>query len=194
MIELVVSDILAKASDERAYVMLLKEREGVRKILVAIGHVEAQAIAFALRGIVTKRPVTHDLFRNFALALGAEMQCVTINRIDDGIFYSGMLFRLGDELHEVDARTSDAVAIALRFKAPIFISEELLESVCIRDEWKGAFSIPISIADVNTLRAVMQQAVNDENYELAMKLKEEIDSRKTNSESTEDNDVSENKD
>ena len=73
MIELVVTDILCKASDDRAYVMILKERDGNRKIMVAIGVNEAQAIAFALKGIATKRPITHDLFRSLANALGATM-------------------------------------------------------------------------------------------------------------------------
>lgn len=177
MVELYVSDILSKASDERAYVMMLKEREGARKILVAIGYAEAQAIAFALKGIQTKRPITHDLFKSFAASFGARLQCVTIDRVDDGTFYSNLLFRTGEELHEIDARTSDAVAIALRMDAPIYIEENLLDKVSIRDEWNGAFSIPISIADVDTLRNVMEKAVKEENYELAMKLKEEIDSR-----------------
>ncbi|MBR2300804.1 MAG: bifunctional nuclease family protein, partial [Bacteroidaceae bacterium] len=78
----------------------------------------------------------------------------------------------------VDARTSDAVAIALRCKAPILIEEQLLNRVCIRDEFNGAISIPISIADTKTLQAVMRQAVEEENYELASKLKEELDQRK----------------
>jgi bifunctional DNase/RNase len=183
MVELVVSDILSKTSDERAYVMILREREGSRKILIAVGYGEAQAIAFALKGIDTKRPITHDLFRNFAEAFGATMQCITINKISDGTFYSNMLFRQGDELREVDARTSDAVAVALRFGAPIYIDEQLLNKVSIRDEWGGAISIPITVADTNTLQKVLSQAVKDENYELAMKIKEEIDSRKVQDES-----------
>lgn len=177
MIELVVTDILSKASDDRAYVMILKERDGIRKILVVIGYAEAQAVAFAMKGIETKRPITHDLFKNFADALGTAMQCVTINKISDGTFYSNMLFRKGEELCEIDARTSDAVAVALRFNAPIYIEEDLLERVSIRDEWNGAISIPITVADIDTLRNVMDKAVKDENYELALKIKEEIDSR-----------------
>ena len=182
MVELVVTDILSKASDDRAYVMILKEREGMRKILVAIGYAEAQAVAFAMKRIETKRPITHDLFKNFADALGATMQCVTIDKISDGTFYSNMLFRNGDKLCEIDARTSDAVAVALRFDAPIYIEEELLERVSIRDEWGGAISIPITVADIETLRNVMDKAVKDENYELAMKIKEEIDARMSSEE------------
>lgn len=190
MIELVVSDILSKASDERAYVMILKERDGFRKILVAIGYNEAQAVAFALKGIETKRPITHDLFKSLAESLGAVLQCATINKISDGTFYSHLLFRKDEELHEIDSRTSDAVAVALRFGAPIYIEEELLERVSIRDEWGGAISIPLTVADMDTLRSVMDKAVKDENYELAMKIKEEIDARaarKEISDNTENN-------
>ncbi len=187
MVELVVSDILCKASDERAYVMILKEKEGNRKILVAIGHAEAQAVALALKGVNTKRPLTHDLFKSMADALGATLQCVVINKVDDGTFYSNMLFRRGEELCEVDARTSDAVAVAQRMGAPIYIDGELLERVSIHDVRGGAISIPIMIADIGTLRSVLEKAIKEENYELAMKIKEEIDSRAADCTPTEEN-------
>lgn len=186
MIELVVSDILCKTSDERAYVMMLKELNGHRKIMVVIGYAEAQAIAFALKGIVTKRPITHDLFHNFAKSVGATMQCATISKIDDGTFYSTLMFRINDELREIDARTSDAVAVALRFGAPIYIEEELLKRTAIHDEFNGAVSIPITIADNETLRNVLDKAIKEENYELAMKIKEEIDSRNTQNDTPEE--------
>lgn len=177
MIELIVTDILCKASDDRAYVMILKERDGDRKIMVAIGVNEAQAIAFALKGIETKRPITHDLFRSLADALGATMTCATIGKVSDGTFYSQLLYRQGDAVCQIDSRTSDAVAIALRAGAPIYIDEQLLERVAIRDVCSGAISVPITVADIDTLRTVLDRAVKEENYELAMKIKEEIDSR-----------------
>lgn len=177
MVELVVTDILCKASDDRAYVMILKERDGNRKIMVAIGANEAQAIAFALKGIATKRPITHDLFRSLANALGATMKCATIGKISDGTFYSQLLYQQGDAICQIDSRTSDAVAIALRAGAPIYIDEELLNRVGVHDVFNGAISVPISVADTDTLRTVLDKAVKEENYELAMKIKEEIDSR-----------------
>lgn len=186
MIELVVTDILCKASDDRAYVMILKERDGNRKIMVAIGVNEAQAIAFALKGIETKRPITHDLFRSLADALGATMTCATIGRVSDGTFYSQLLYRQGDAVCQIDSRTSDAVAIALRAGAPIYIDEELLERVAIRDVFDGAISVPITVADIDTLRTVLDKAVKEENYELAMKIKEEIDSRIKDNDSTDE--------
>lgn len=177
MVELFVSDMMSKVSDHRAHVLVLKEKDGLRKIIVALGMLEAQAIAFALRGVDVGRPLTHDLFGSLTMAFGIELRHVLIDRIDDGTFYSLLCYAKGDEEVVVDSRTSDAIAIALRANAPIFIREELLNRMCIRDEQNGAISIPITAADEGTLRAAMENAVKEENYELAMKLKEEIDSR-----------------
>lgn len=180
MVELVVSDMMSKVSDHRAHVLVLQEKEGLRKIIVALGLLEAQAIAFALRGVDVGRPLTHDLFGSLTNAFGIQMQYVLIERIDDGTFYSSLYYSQNEESVCIDSRTSDAIAIALRAKAPIYIREDLLNRMCIRDERNGAISIPITAADEGTLRAAMENAVKDENYELAMKLKEEIDSRHHN--------------
>ena len=177
MVELVVSDMMSKASDHRAHVLVLQEKEGLRKIIVALGMLEAQAIAFALRGVDVVRPLTHDLFGSMTKAFGIELQHVLIDRIDDGTFFSLLYYTQNSEYAFIDSRTSDAIAIALRANAPIYIREELLNRMCIRDERNGAISIPITAADEGTLRVAMENAVKDENYELAMKLKEEIDSR-----------------
>ena len=177
MVELVVADIMSKVSDHRAHVLVLQEKDGLRKILVALGALEAQAIAFALRKVDVGRPLTHDLFGSMTKAFGIELQDVLIDRIDDGTFYSVLHYTKDDEEAFVDSRTSDAIAIALRAGVPIFIHAGLLNRMCIRDEQNGAISIPITAADEDTLRAAMANAVKEENYELAMKLKEEIDSR-----------------
>lgn len=180
MVELVVSDMMSKVSDHRAHVLVLQEKNGLRKIIVALGLLEAQAIAFSLRGVDVGRPLTHDLFGSLSAAFGIELQHVLIDRIDDGTFYSLLYYTKAGECAYIDSRTSDAIAIALRAKAPIYIRENLLNRMCIRDEQNGAISIPITAADEGTLRAAMENAVKDENYELAMKLKEEIDSRHNN--------------
>lgn len=177
MVELVVSDIMSKVSDQRAHVLLLREKEGLRKIIVALGLLEAQAIAFAMRGIPTSRPLTHDLFGSITAEFGIELQHVLIDNISDGTFHAKLCYRQGADIRVVDARTSDAIAIALRAESPIYIEEELLNRMCVQDERNGAISIPITAADENTLRMAMDNAVKEENYELAMKLKEEIDSR-----------------
>ena len=177
MVELVVTDIMSKATDHRAHVLLLSEKEGLRKIIVALGFLEAQAIAFALRGIKTDRPLTHDLFGCVTGAFGIELQHVFIDRVCDGTFCSQLCYRQDDVELCVDSRTSDAIAIALRVGAPIYIDDTLLSQMCIRDEQNGAFSIPITAADEATLRMAIANAVKVENYELEHKLKEEIDSR-----------------
>ncbi len=177
MIELVVSDMMSKVSDHRAHVLVLQEKDGLRKIIVALGLLEAQSIAFSLRGVDVGRPLTHDLFGSLSKAFNIELQHVLIDRIDDGTFYSLLYYTQNGECAYIDSRTSDAIAIALRSKVPIYIRENLLNRMCIRDEKNGAISIPITAADEGTLRAAMENAVKDENYELAMKLKEEIDSR-----------------
>lgn len=178
MVELIVSDMMSKASDHRAHVLLLQEKDGLRKIIVALGLLEAQAIAFALRGIGTDRPLTHDLFGAITSEFGIELQHVYIDKIDDGTYHSKLCYRQGTDIRVVDARTSDAIAIALRASAPIYIDDELLNRMCVHDERNGAISIPITAADVETLKVAMENAVKAENYELAMKLKEEIDSRR----------------
>ena len=119
------------------------------------------------------------------------MLSVLIYKIEDGTFFSRINFKQGDESREVDARTSDAVALALRMGAPIYITEELLNRICIRDEQGGAISIPITAADEKTLRDAMDRAVKEEKYELAMKLKEELDSRQ-HTDNNNNNDTNEN--
>lgn len=111
-----------------AYALILAEDDGPRRIPVVIGEPEAQSIAIVLEGIRTPRPITHDLFVSFAHAFGVRLREVFIYRFEDGIFYSQVTFR-NDEGHEVviDARTSDAVALALRTDTPLFTTTDILE-------------------------------------------------------------------
>ena len=177
MVELVVDDLMAKVVNNRAYVLVLREKDGLRRIVIALGMLEAQSIAFVLRKVDAGRPVTHDLFLPIAKAFGIQLENVLIDRVVNGTFYSVLHYVKDSEEAYIDSRTSDAIAIALRERAPIYIHEDLLNRMCIRDEKNGAISLPITAADEETLRAAMDNAVKEENYELAMKLKEEIDSR-----------------
>ncbi len=113
---------------EGAYALLLAEESGPRRIPVVIGEAEAQSIALALERIVTPRPLTHDLFVTFAHAFGVRLTDVFISRFEDGIFYSQLTFE-DESGHTVttDARTSDAVALAIRTHTPIYTTEEILE-------------------------------------------------------------------
>lgn len=177
MVELYMSEILSRAAGERTFIMMLQEKDGMRKLPVLIGPFEAQSIAFAKRNIHFSRPATHDLFKNFAEACGATLLNATIYKIVEGTFFSHLVFKEGEREIKMDARTSDAVAVAMRFGAPIYIDDELLNVLCVKEEWENAISIPITLAGSDTLREVMQRAIKDENYELAMKLKEELDAR-----------------
>ncbi|MBQ4064145.1 MAG: bifunctional nuclease family protein [Bacteroidaceae bacterium] len=178
MVELRVVDIVSKVADDRACVLLLQERAGLRKIMVALGLPEAQSIIFSRQGKVPPRPLTHHLVGSLADAFGIKMLYVLIHSINDGTFCSSILFERGDEVRKVDSRTSDAIALALLSGVPILITEELLGRTCIRDEQNGAISVPINAVKGDILRQAMDEAVRNENYELAKALKEELDSRR----------------
>ena len=188
MVELYVSEILSRTADEKALIMLLQEKDGARKLPVMIGPFEAQAIVVAKQNIHFDRPATHDIFKLFAEACDTPLLHAKIYKIKEGTFYSYLLFAKGDGEFKLEVRTSDAVAIAMRFGAPIYIDDELLNTLCVKEEWKNAISIPITLAATETLREAMQQAIKDENYELAMKLKQEIDNRTEKKAATEETD------
>ena len=165
-----------------AYLLLLAEENGSRRVPVVVGKSEAQSIAIRMEKLAPPRPMTHDLMVNISEQFGIAYKEVYIYRFDNGIFYSILAMTDGVKRVEIDARTSDAVAIAMRCDAPIYIEDELLNTLCIKEEWENAFSIPITLAGTDTLREVMQRAIEEENYELAMKLKQELDSRTRNNE------------
>ena len=186
MVELYVSEILSRTNEEKAFIMLLQEKDGMRKLPVMIGPFEAQSIVFAKRNIQFERPTTHDLFKLFAEACDTKLLHAKISKIVEGTFYSYLLFKKGENEIKLDARTSDAVAIAMRFGVPLYIDDELLNTLCVKEEWDNAISIPITLAGTDMLREVMQRAIKDENYELAMKLKQEIDARTARKEENQD--------
>jgi bifunctional DNase/RNase len=108
-----------------SYALILKETDGERRLPIVIGAPEAGAIAYELEGVRTSRPMTHDLLRAVIISLGAKVMDVCINELRDSTFYAAISLDLNDI--EVDARPSDAIAIALRFDAPIYVQEKLLE-------------------------------------------------------------------
>src|SRR5690554_3906718 len=112
-----------------AYALILEEEFGGRKLPIIIGNFEAQAIAIALeKDLTPPRPLTHDLFVNFAKKLNANIRSVTIYKLEDGIFYSNLVCEDKDgEVMELDSRTSDAIALAVRFKAPIYVIKSVMD-------------------------------------------------------------------
>ena len=171
-----------------SYALVLAEEKGERRIPIMIGAFEAQAIALHLEELHPPRPLTHDLFRNFARAYNIELKEVFINKLEEGIFYSELVFYNGDDIIKIDSRTSDAVALALRFKCPIFTSQEILEKagiimedkskdiVDLEDERKSQRSA-FSAKSNDDLKAMLDEAVEAEDYEKASKIRDELKRR-----------------
>jgi uncharacterized protein len=117
-------------------IVLLREREGERFLPIWIGAMEATAIAFALQGIVTARPMTHDLLRNVLEDLSVQVQRIVITELKDGTFYAVIQMQQDGRTYEVSSRPSDAIALAVRVSVPIFAHEDVLTeaSIVIRDD------------------------------------------------------------
>ncbi|URW79902.1 bifunctional nuclease family protein [Xiashengella succiniciproducens] len=179
---------------------MLAEEEGDRRIPIIIGGVEAQSIAIKLEGLEPPRPLTHDLFLNFARAFDVELTEVLIYKLEEGIFYSELVCTRSSEVIRIDSRTSDAVALALRFNCPIYTYEEILAKAGIvldfgdTKESSGTSSPtstpsprsrsssqsdnnPLASKTLAELQAMLDQAVEAENYERASEIRDEIKRR-----------------
>ena len=171
-----------------AYALVLGEENGNRRIPIIIGGFEAQAIAIQLEGLKPPRPLTHDLFYNFAVEYGIFVESVFIFRLEEGIFYSKLICTNGGKRVELDARTSDAIALALRFQCPIYTTAEILERAGIVFTNEPQPSSPIRKTtkknpnlqnmDVSELENLLNEAVVNENYERASEIRDEIKRRK----------------
>jgi bifunctional DNase/RNase len=117
-------------------IVLLREREGERYLPIWIGPMEATAIALALQGIVTARPMTHDLMKNVLEEIGVQVERIVITELKEGTFYATIQLAMNGSKHEVSSRPSDAIALAVRVNVPIFANEEVLTeaSIVIKDD------------------------------------------------------------
>jgi uncharacterized protein len=163
-----------------AYALILKEVNGNRRLPIIIGAFEAQSIALEMEGIKPPRPLTHDLMKNLLETLGADLEEIVISELKEGTFYA----RLNFDSQEIDARPSDAIALAVRFGAPIYVSDAVMkEAAFIPDEEtenaggeqqastpKGEFRL----TKLEALRAQLKEAVEREDYESAAKLRDEL--------------------
>jgi len=176
-----------------AYALVLAEQEGKRRLPIIIGGFEAQAIAIELEDMTPSRPLTHDLFKNFSDSFQIKIKEVIIYNLVEGIFYAKLICTKegdGKEI-EIDTRTSDAVALAVRFKCPIFTFESILSNAGIvldeeeEGESKGVESKSspkkekkgIASLDAKELKEKLQNAIDTENYEEASRLRDEINKR-----------------
>ncbi len=166
-----------------AYALVLGEVEGNRRLPIIIGAFEAQAIALELENIQPPRPMTHDLLRDLFETVGAEILDVVIDELREGTFYAKIRFvHTGDE-SQLDARPSDAVAVAVRVGAPIYVAPSVLEEAGIPTEEEGGTPVPRTEVEeeysppksrLSQMEDQLEKAINEENYELAAKLRDEI--------------------
>ena len=176
-----------------AYALVLAEEDGERRIPIIIGGVEAQSIAIKLEGLTPPRPLTHDLFLNFAKAFNIEILEVIIYKLEEGIFYSELICKRESETLHIDSRTSDAVALALRFNCPIYTYDEIMdkagivldfdaegeieENASFEKEPKGKKEGEFENKSIEELKKMLDDAVRKEDYERASRIRDEIKSR-----------------
>ena len=189
-VQLNIESLVYSQTQSGAYVLVLIEEEGNRKLPIVIGSAEAQAIAIALEGMSPPRPLTHDLFVNFSSAFNINLNEVLITKLEEGIFYSELICDSLANKVKIDSRTSDAVALAIRFKCPIYADEEVLkqagisstgfssgtdskeEDVILKEESSDFLS-----KSLDDLKKMLSEAINNEEYESASRIRDEINRR-----------------
>ena len=180
-----------------AYALVLGESTGSRRLPIIIGGFEAQAIAIELEKMTPTRPLTHDLFKAFSETFSIEVTEILIYNLVEGIFYAKLVCTDGTREVEIDARTSDAIALAVRFNCPIYTYEFILKSagIVLDDETLPSNETAMAAApteesissnpegeyqskSTEELKNLLQTALDDEQYELASKIRDEINNRK----------------
>ena len=178
-----------------AYALVLGEAKGKRRLPIIIGGFEAQAIAIELEKMTPSRPLTHDLFKSFADAFNITVKEVIIYNLVEGIFFAKLLCDNGEKEIEIDTRTSDAIALAVRFQCPIYTYEFILSSagIILEDENAGASAkieeeqvdVELALDDndftkksTEELNELLNKAITDEQYEHASKIRDVLNNRK----------------
>ncbi len=171
-----------------AYAILLKEVDGKRRLPIIIGAFEAQAIALEIEGIKPPRPLTHDLLKQLTDSLGATVIEVVIDELRDNTFYAKIILEVSGFSQEIDARPSDAIALAVRAQSPIFVSETVMDSAAFvpSDETEDVASLntvtdsaetkkaPSKEAKLAALQNKLREAIEGEEYERAAKIRDQI--------------------
>lgn len=191
-IKLEIAGLSYSQTQSGAYALVLAETGGKRQLPIIIGGFEAQAIAIELEKMTPTRPLTHDLFKNFAVSFSIEVKEVVIYNLIEGIFFAKLICERDGQVTEIDARTSDAIAIGVRFNCPIYTFENILSSAGILlDEETGNEFDSDSLEDdegddsndsinqvsIEELEVQLDEAIQNEDYELASKIRDEINKR-----------------
>jgi len=191
-IQLEILGISYSQAQAGAYALILGETGEKRRLPIIIGSFEAQAIAIELEKMKPTRPLTHDLFRNFAQTFNILINEVIIYKFSEGIFFSKLICFDGTKEVEIDSRTSDAVALAVRFKCPIYTYESILKEAGMvlqeEKEDQPLEQVPVekevdeseySNLSVSELETILMTAIDEEAYERASKIRDEINRRKS---------------
>ena len=169
-----------------AYAILLKEMNSSRRLPIIIGAFEAQAIALEIEGINPPRPLTHDLLKQVIDTLGGSVKEVIIDELRENTFFAKIILEVSALTYEIDSRPSDAIAIAVRTKAPIFVVENVMEAAAFlptteqgkdtEDELPGEvfFNANSKEAQIASLQTKLREAIESEEYERAAKLRDDI--------------------
>lgn len=193
-IELEIIALSDSHTNNNSFAVVLAEIHGSRRLPVIIGAYEAQSIAIYIERMRPSRPLTHDLFTDFATHFNINIVSVYISELRDGVFYSQLTCKQGDKSIEIDARTSDALALAMRFKCPIYTNSEVMEiaGIYIENERKvnpgvstDKSTVPAtrpgnSRRSLSQLQKMLDKAIAQEDYEEAAKIRDEMDQKKQN--------------
>ena len=189
-IELEIVALSHSITQSNSYAVILGEVGGIRRLPIVIGGFEAQAIAVALENMHPSRPLTHDLMKNFMIAFDIQLQEVYINDLQEGIFYAKLVCFTANDTIEIDSRTSDALALAVRFGCPIYVNANILDQAGIENEGgeKERTNIssenihPIATNDLSTLslselNTLLNEVLEQEDYMRAIDIRDEIAKR-----------------
>lgn len=190
-IELEIVALSHSITQSNSYAVVLGEVNGLRRLPIVIGGFEAQAIAVALEKMKPTRPLTHDLMKNFMLAFNVDLHEVIISDLQEGIFYSKLLCSTEADTVEIDSRTSDALAMAVRFGCPIYIYENIFDVAGVENPEQSAPATQVkSIASegngntdikslpLDELHTLLNDVLEQEDYIRAIAIRDEINSRK----------------
>ena len=204
LIELKIQGISYSDNTSGAFALILDELNGSRKLPIVIGGFEAQAIAIALeKKIKTTRPLTHELFKSFADKFNIKLNHVIIHKLIDGVFFSNIVCEKKNKIIKIDSRTSDAIALSLRFSTPIFVNKKVLDEAGFEDDER--YSEEIKLTDdgffetyktdtsdenitkskdlkkisTNKIKKMLEKSIQNEDYIIAAKLRDELNIRKS---------------
>lgn len=193
-IELEILGLSSNNSQSGSFTLVLGEVGGVRRLPIVIGMFEAQAIALEIEKIIPNRPMTHDLFKSFASGFNYDIEKIVINDMKEGVFYAKIQCSNSDKETEIDARPSDAIAIAIRFGCPVYCSEKAMSEGAVEHyevDSKGQENPPkaqtqkfkskkeASLKDfsLDKLNQLLDKAITNEDYERAARIRDEINKR-----------------